>query len=60
MNVSLRAADAVDIDPLRLATAVRDEVSNRGFQVGLQDRQVVFDMPIQLEINLMEGMGGHG
>jgi hypothetical protein len=60
VNVRFSAADAVEVNGIGLAAAVFDQFPNNGLNIRLQSGAVVFDMPVQVEINLMEHMAGHG
>jgi hypothetical protein len=54
------AADAVKIHPLGLPTAIGDEAMDYRFQFGGQHRMVILDMPIEMEVDLVIHMTGHG
>ena len=60
MNMSLRAADGMKVNTLCLLTAPFDDVPSNGLDVAFQGWPVILYMPVEVEINLMEHMAGHG
>jgi len=50
----------VRADAFGLAAALGDEAICQCFDVRLQGSTVIFDMAVEMEVNLMKHMAGHG
>src|SRR5262249_4046124 len=59
MHMRGRAVDAMQIHSLRLPAALPHKIMDKRFEFGGQQRVIIFGVPIDVEIDLMEDMARH-
>ena len=55
-----RPANPVKVNAVSISASVSDEFPNEWFDVRFQGGPVILHMPVDVEINLIEYMAGHG